>query len=503
MYAHLPGSKRRSARRLVEANGARYYHFLRPSEYVPAPADGGRARRRHRRAPSVPARGGPAIPLRRAGAALVADRALHRLATAFAAHPAICFDSVPRQQQGNTILGLMFGPSARRRRRRRADGEAVRDGSRLRGRYHLLLVAGALVASLVAMEAVLRLWPTLLGVSFANGVRSRYTTRAGGIYYRDPPLRMNFMIPGLRTSMYYNGYTWTHEADALGFRNQRVVIPADVVLLGDSFIYGHGVELESTVGSYLAQILGRPVANLARQGDSAYQEAYLLSTHIGLYRPRHVVYFYFENDVSDLPASLTDEAMRAFVAAPLASIGYPPRMEVSQALRERERRLASRAWYWPLTRRSYVVRAWRWLEWSRERAPAPPARAPAVAGSGAPTVTTSAAPAPIAAAAPTAPDDDAGSLGWQYTRKAIAYMQYVAERHGARLLVVPITPTNPRHFQILRAIAAELSLPFLDTSALPRDPSLWLPHDGHFSPAGARRMAEMVADQLGKGGVVP
>ena len=28
---------------------------------------------------------------------------------------------------------------------------------------------------------------------------------------------MNFMNPELRTTMHYNGYTWTHEADALGF----------------------------------------------------------------------------------------------------------------------------------------------------------------------------------------------------------------------------------------------------------------------------------------------
>jgi len=45
--------------------------------------------------------------------------------------------------------------------------------------------------------------------------------------------------------MYYNRYVWTHEADALGFRNRGPIVPADVLLLGDSFIYGHGVEYES------------------------------------------------------------------------------------------------------------------------------------------------------------------------------------------------------------------------------------------------------------------
>ena len=76
---------------------------------------------------------------------------------------------------------------------------------------------------------------------------------------------------------------------------------------------------------------------------------------------------------------------------------------------------------------------------------------------------------------------------------------YFAEKHGARMLVVPLAPNTPRHVEILRSIAADLDLPFLDTSALPADASLWLPGDGHFSPAGARRMAEMVAERLRQG----
>jgi hypothetical protein len=389
-------------------------------------------------------------------------------------------------------------------------GQRDRAGRLRRGLGNLLLVAASVALCIGIFEVVLRAWPTLLGAAFANGVRNRYTTREGGIYYRDPSLRMNFMIPGLKVPMYYNGHTWTHEADALGFRNRHVAIPADVVLLGDSFIYGQGVELEDTVGHVLEQITGRPVANLARQGDSAYQEAYLLSAHIGLFRPRHVVYFYFENDIADLFAYLKEDAMRAFIREPIESIRYPPRMDVAQALRARETRLASRPWHWSLTHRPYLVRAWNWFVWSRRAARPAPARAPvpapvvdAVAGA-APhpgaargrEARTPAVPAPPASVASSTDVDDERSIGWQYTRKAIAYMQRLSERHGARLLIVPITPTNPRHFEILRGIAEEYHLPFLDTSALPRDAALWLPNDGHFSPAGARRVAEMVAAAL-------
>ena len=65
------------------------------------------------------------------------------------------------------------------------------------------------------------------------------------------------------------------------------------------------------------------------------------------------------------------------------------------------------------------------------------------------------------------------------------------------MIVVPITPTAPRQGDILRGIARDLGLPFLDTAPLTvDDPTLRLPGDGHSSPACARRMAEIVADHI-------
>jgi lysophospholipase L1-like esterase len=61
-------------------------------------------------------------------------------------------------------------------------------------------------------------------------------------------------------------------------------------------------------------------------------------------------------------------------------------------------------------------------------------------------------------------------------------------------VVVPVTPNHPRQYRILEKIAAELGLPLLDTTSLDvGDASLWLPRDGHFSAAGARRLAELEA----------
>jgi hypothetical protein len=123
-----------------------------------------------------------------------------------------------------------------------------------------LLLLGSTLVSLVALELVLRAYPLLLGDTYANGVLSKYTNRPGGIYYYDRALGMNFMIPDLTTTMYYNRYVWTHQTDTLGFRNRGPVVPSDVLLLGDSLIYGHGVEYEHTPGYLLHQITGLRVA---------------------------------------------------------------------------------------------------------------------------------------------------------------------------------------------------------------------------------------------------
>ncbi len=55
--------------------------------------------------------------------------------------------------------------------------------------------------------------------------------------------------------------------DRRGFRNAVSRDRAEVSLLGDSMIYGQGVDIDETVGHYLESEMGKSVVNLARQGD--------------------------------------------------------------------------------------------------------------------------------------------------------------------------------------------------------------------------------------------
>ncbi len=348
---------------------------------------------------------------------------------------------------------------------------------RLAGRLGLSLLS--LLLALAALEVVLRIRPTLLGQEFATGALSRYTTGAGGIYYPDPALPMFFMIPNMRTVMYANGYVWHHETDALGFRNKPLHVPADIVLLGDSLVYGHGVEFEDTVGANLERLTGMTVANLARQGDCALQEAYLLTEYVGLFRPRWVFHVFSPNDIADLYVHLSDAAMEAFIAQPVELITYPARTDPARAMAERERRLARRSLKKRFVEEAFIAKMYRWVVYRLQGdRPAPIAEAEA------------------APRAPAALIEAPGSLGWRYTEKAIEYMDDLSRRHGARLAIVSLG--YERQHEILRDIGRRHRVPFVETRPDMFEPWTRLPGDGHLSPAGTRRLAEILTGFLGR-----
>lgn len=339
----------------------------------------------------------------------------------------------------------------------------------------IVLAVGGLVMAVVAAEITLRTWPTLLGMTFANGALSRYTTRAGGIYYFDRRLWMDFMLPNHSAVMWYNGYVWRHRTDALGFRNETLHIPADVMLLGDSVVYGHGVDFEHTLGHYLEQRTGLRVVNLGRQGDCAFQEAYLITAYLPVFRPRFVVHVFSPNDIDDLHGGLTEAAMRAFIAQPIDRITFPPRMDPAKQLADRERRIRNRSLVRRLEEDLFVMKALRYLLYSYRQ--------------------WRVTPRPAHAADAIEVGTDPSSLGWQYTEHALVYMKYVAGRAGARLLTTTIA--QGRQVDILRGIAGRAGIDFVDSAALHAGPS-FLPNDGHLSPHGARVLADLVAADLGR-----
>ena len=333
----------------------------------------------------------------------------------------------------------------------------------------------------LSIEGMLHAFPRLLGDNFANGVLTKYSTKPGGIYYFDPVLRMNFMLPSYSTEMAYNGYSWHHQTDQHGFRNHESRMRADIVMLGDSFIYGHGLEMEQTVGSFLERLTGRTVYNLGRQGDSSFQEAYLLTEQISRLQPRVVLYFFCENDIRDVYAYQTDSELQKFIETPVNGITYPPRTNVVFAIKSKDEQnvqmMHPRSLLEIIRQWSYFVKVYDWNLFIRKE---------------------QAFEARIGDQ--DHDENNATSIGWRYTKQAIAYMNYVAAQHEARFIIAPIPAMNKRLIAILKDVAAEQALPLVDTTSLdPADPSnaaLFLPRDGHLSERGARAIALLISEQL-------
>lgn len=341
---------------------------------------------------------------------------------------------------------------------------------------HLLFLAGISLAAMA--EFTLRSFPTVLGHDFANGIFTKYKMYPEGIYYNDPILKMKFMVPNYRTDMYYYGYRWIHETDKLGFRNPETKSQADIMLLGDSFIYGHGVNIDQTVSHFIEEFTGNSVVNLARQGDTCFQEAYKLTTYIDQFQPRYVLYFFFENDLRDLYQYLPDEELNKFIDTPLDEITYRKAMDVETAVKvteeENYRLRHSGSLYSLLKERIYLLKIVDWVGFIRNQ---------------------NELEARISDQGHDINNEE--SVGWKYTKKTINYMNHIAQTHHAEFIVVPITPTSKRHYLILKNFSRKQSIAFIETETIDKsNESLFLSRDGHFNEKGAKAMARLVAEYL-------
>ena len=154
---------------------------------------------------------------------------------------------------GLALLGLAF------HRYRRGRPEWL-----LRLAYASLLAATAALL----VEAALHVRPSLLAGRVANFAYTGYHPYRGGIYSFDPHLG-SAMRPNARRWMYWNGHWWHHRSNTQGWRGPALE-KADVVFLGDSMIYGHGVQEDETKGWSAQKLYAEAKARLT---DGNYEDA--------------------------------------------------------------------------------------------------------------------------------------------------------------------------------------------------------------------------------------
>ncbi len=187
----------------------------------------------------------------------------------------------------------------------------------------LSLTIISLLLCLGMVEAGLRLSLDLIPASFGNHLGSGYYDTGSGIYRYDSQLHLLRMRPNYRRAMFFNDYHWTHQTDGLGFRNPTTRTEASIVLLGDSMIYGHGVEESSTVRSHLEKELPQSVINLGQQGACIHTE-YQILKNVGMdLHPQQIYNFILNNDLVDLREGLSEREMQTLLNLPTEDHSTP------------------------------------------------------------------------------------------------------------------------------------------------------------------------------------
>jgi lysophospholipase L1-like esterase len=349
-------------------------------------------------------------------------------------------------------------------------------------RAQVALALVALVAALAIVEASLRTFVDALPLALANDLASGYNARRSGIYRFQPDMDMFLMRPHYEREMFFNGYHWHHRTDWMGFRNPEDRRSADVVLLGDSMVYGHGLEEPSTIRHHLEALIGRNVANLGIQGAGIHEE-YQVLKRFGLpLEPRFVFLFFLENDIDDLVQLHTDDEMRRFLATAVDD-HRTPYFDVVPP---------SDGWLhrWKgAVGDLYTVRACRFLvRW--------------LSPGGATAAETD---VPRWASLPLFRQRGVRQvLAMRFHLHALAKMQDLARQGHFTFVNVFIWTGHfaeePIYEGILKSYCREQGIAFLDLREAEREVNdrerLFLPVDGHFSDAGTRWVAELLAKSM-------
>lgn len=163
---------------------------------------------------------------------------------------------------------------------------------------------GSILASLVGLAVALLLLEGLVRVLFDEPVQPRFVVDGGyGVRANKANVDTRHYVPG--------DYDVRITTNASGMRGQqdypveRVPGKRRILVLGDSFPFGYGVEDDQVVSAVLEQLLNAEapgsyeVVNLAVAGFGQAEELVTWGARARNYQPDVVVLFYFENDIGN------------------------------------------------------------------------------------------------------------------------------------------------------------------------------------------------------------
>jgi hypothetical protein len=362
----------------------------------------------------------------------------------------------------------------------------------------LAAVLFSIVLALLLAEGAVRIFPNLLNDKLRHAAFSKYDTLPDGIFRFEGLTRSRVMWAGHRTRAYSHGYFWTHETDARGYRNPREIHDHRVLLLGDSIVYGHGVEPDETVAHFLRTEHSVAAYDMSAQGQGLYEHYLALRLMLDELRPQTVLLFVYVNDINDLEKLGRAQGDPEFPE--IALFDY-------QLLRERIERLQAYreplvvriAFKSAIVRLTAKTRGWRMtrppesttpIQWRPQTEREPQGRPKT--GNATDTVLDDSRFAPIE----------------RYYDTILADLVDRCDRLAVRLVVVHLVPpteigwrerdrAQAKLQQTLETICRRNGLELVDTRELFEGRTEWiLPGDGHLNPAGHRALAEFLARQV-------
>jgi hypothetical protein len=362
-----------------------------------------------------------------------------------------------------------------------------------------------LALSFATAEIVLRIPGLPLQAELGAKLFSCYEEGRHHITFFEPTTAIKLHKPGFETECRFGELRWNHRGDRWGFRNPESWERVDVALLGDSFVYGHGVEEHETIAHFMREQTRLRVANLGVTGGSPVEYLVYLRNFALRLAPRVVVVLTFANDIDDISEKRGRVALEKFANgenAPELAISKPETM--FRAASQDESPAAERLLRWSLTYQTwefYRPRLSAWLSGSvvahQDEPPPGPMQIRKRKNKDRP-----------AGDAPR--EEDTGDpLAVAYAKRAFRVMADSTRAAGATLVIAYIPARrqrdpflNPGMEWLLGNIARENHIGFLDLAPvlsgpdgnpLPGDR---IPDDGHFSAQGAARASRAIVEYL-------
>ena len=155
-----------------------------------------------------------------------------------------------------------------------------------------LLTAASVLLTLAMVESLFHMFPSLVPLAISSAANDR------GVAH---PVIGNTGRPGSTGVIRTQDFAQSYQLDQMGFHNEGPwPSQADVVAIGDSLVFGYGVEIDQAWPQLLAGFTGRKVLNLGLIGASPQQYLRIYETFGRALKPKLVVVgFFAANDFWD------------------------------------------------------------------------------------------------------------------------------------------------------------------------------------------------------------